>query len=217
MAHTPLTDTDNRLQPVSDASWWRPLVVAGEWSGEIVSELAALREDFVVPKYRWSAFAGTYLDAALRVHDVTTIVLAGGLTDIGIAATAFSAKDLDYNLVIPYDALTASERDNHDQLVTRIFPRIARLRAATPTSRWASSPSSWGRSSGSRSSCRTSSAPAARRARVRSRARGPTVTRSRPSTSTRSSTSTPGSWTTARSTSSRSRSSSPLLYSLPPR
>ena len=93
-----------------------------------MSELAALREDFVVPKYRWSAFAGTYLDAALRVHGVTTIVLAGGLTDIGIAATAFSAKDLDYNLVIPYDALTASERDNHDQLVKRIFPRMARVR-----------------------------------------------------------------------------------------
>ena len=128
MAHTPLTDTDNRLRPVSDASWWRPSVVVGEWSGEIVSELAALREDFVVPKYRWSAFAGTYLDAALRVHGVTTIVLAGGLTDIGIAATAFSAKDLDYDLVIPHDALTASERDNHDQLVRRVFPRMARVR-----------------------------------------------------------------------------------------
>src|SRR5207245_9369493 len=128
MAHTPLTDTDNRLQPVSDASWWRPLVVAGEWSGEIVSELAALREDFVVPKYRWSAFAGTSLDAALRVHDVTTVVLAGGLTDIGIAATAFSAKDLDYELVLPHDALTARERDQHERRQKRATPGSARQR-----------------------------------------------------------------------------------------
>jgi ureidoacrylate peracid hydrolase len=128
MAHTPLTDTDNRLQPVGDRDWWRPKVVAGEWSGEIVSELAPRPEDFVVPKYRWSAFAGTYLDSALRVHDVTTIVLAGGATDIGIAATAFSAKDLDYDLVIPRDACTASELDNHAQLMDRIFPRMARVR-----------------------------------------------------------------------------------------
>jgi len=128
MAHTPRTDTDNRLQPVSDASWWRPSVVAGEWSGEIVSELAPRPEEFVVPKYRWSAFAGTYLDSALRVHDVRTIVLAGGVTDIGIAATAFSAKDLDYDLVIPRDACTASELDNHAQLMDRIFPRMARVR-----------------------------------------------------------------------------------------
>src|SRR5207247_4571954 len=47
MAHTPLTDTDNRLRPVSDASWWRPSIVAGDWSGEIVSELAEQPEAFV--------------------------------------------------------------------------------------------------------------------------------------------------------------------------
>src|SRR3989442_14303265 len=88
MAHTPLTDTDNRLRPVSDASWWRPSVVAGEWRGEIASELAAQPEDFVGPKYRWSAFAGTYLAAPLRVHDVPTIVLPGGLPAIGAAAAA---------------------------------------------------------------------------------------------------------------------------------
>lgn len=128
MVKTPHTDTDNRLEPVADPSWWRPKVVAGQWSGEIVSELAARNEDFLVPKYRWSAFAGTYLDSALRVHDITTIVLAGGSTDIGIAATAFSAKDLDYDLVIASDACTATEPDNHEQYMRRIFPRMARVR-----------------------------------------------------------------------------------------
>src|SRR5438270_6022089 len=129
MAKTPRTDTDNRLSPVRDTSWWSPKVVAGEWSGEVISELAPRSEDFVVPKYRWSAFAGTHLDSALRVHEVTTIVLAGGLTDIGIAATAFSAKDLDYDVVIARDACTASELDNHEQLMRRIFPRMARVRS----------------------------------------------------------------------------------------
>src|SRR5438093_12716827 len=33
MAYTPLTDTDNRLQPVTRRAWWRRKVVAGEGSG----------------------------------------------------------------------------------------------------------------------------------------------------------------------------------------
>ena len=40
------------------------------------------------------------------------------------------ARDLDYNLVIASDACTSPERDNHDQLVKRIFPRMARVRTA---------------------------------------------------------------------------------------
>ncbi len=123
------TDTDNRLRPVSELRWWKPPVVAGEWSGRIVDELAPCPADFVVPKYRWSAFAGTSLDLALRVHEVSTIVLAGGSTDIGIAATAFSAHDLDYDVVIPHDACTYNEKDNHDQFMKRIFPRMARVRS----------------------------------------------------------------------------------------
>jgi len=121
------TDTDNRLRPLAEPHW-RPSVVAGEWSGQIVDELAARPEDFVVPKFRWSAFAHTYLDQALRVHDIGTVVLAGGSTDVGVAATAFSAHDLDYDLVIPRDACTAHELDNHEQFMRRIFPRMARVR-----------------------------------------------------------------------------------------
>ena len=122
------TDTDNRLRPLAKPHW-RPSVVAGQWSGQIVDELAARPEDFVVPKFRWSAFAHTYLDQALRVRGVDTLVLVGGSTDVGVAATAFSAHDLDYNLVIPRDACTAHELDNHEQLMRRIFPRMARVRS----------------------------------------------------------------------------------------
>jgi len=82
----------------------------------------------VVPKHRWSAFHGTYLDLALRTRGVNTIVLCGGSTDVGIASTAFAARDLDYNLVIVSDACTSPEADNHDQLIRRVFPRMSRVR-----------------------------------------------------------------------------------------
>jgi nicotinamidase-related amidase len=127
-----LRDTDNRLQPISpgDADAHKPLITKGTPHARVVAELAPLEGDFIVPKHRWSALHGTYLDTALRARGIDTIILAGGSTDVGIASTAFAARDLDYNLVIVSDACTSPEQDNHDQLMRRVFPRMARVRTA---------------------------------------------------------------------------------------
>jgi hypothetical protein len=37
----------------------------------------------------------------------------------------------DYNLLIISDACTSPEQDNHAQFMTRIFPRMARVRTIT--------------------------------------------------------------------------------------
>ena len=127
-----LCDTDNRLQPIAPgaAAEFRPVVAAGTWEAQVIDELAPAPADYVVPKYRWSAFHQTYLDLALRARGVDTVVVAGGSTDVGVASTAFAARDLDYNLVIAADACTSPERDNHEQLVRRVFPRMGRVRTA---------------------------------------------------------------------------------------
>ena len=125
-----LRDTDNRLRPLApdDVEGHMPMITGGTWQADIVPSLAPLEDEFVVPKHRWSAFHGTYLDLALRTRGITTIVLTGGSTDVGIASTAFAARDLDYNLVVVSDACTSPEQDNHDQLMRRVFPRMARVR-----------------------------------------------------------------------------------------
>jgi len=127
---TTLRDTDNRLRPLDPGNLkaQMPLITRGTFEAEIVPSLAPLEDEYVVPKHRWSAFHGTYLDLALRTRGIDTIVLCGGSTDVGIAATAFSARDLDYNLVIVPDACTSPETDNHDQLIGRVFPRMSRVR-----------------------------------------------------------------------------------------
>jgi ureidoacrylate peracid hydrolase len=122
-----LRDTDNRLNPISDDDPG-PLLTSGAQT-RVVRELAPQASDLVFPKHRWSAFHGTYLDLALRTRGAHTIVLCGGSTDIGIAATAFAARDLDYNLVIAADACTSQEEDNHQQLMRRVFPRMSRVRS----------------------------------------------------------------------------------------
>lgn len=125
---TTVRDTDNRLRPATAGTAAEPLVRGGTWRSEIISELAPRPEDYLIPKYRWSAFHQTYLELALRARGITTIILSGGSTDVGIASTAYAARDLDYNLVIVSDACTSPETDNHQQMMTRIFPRMARVR-----------------------------------------------------------------------------------------
>ena len=126
-----LRDTDNRLQPLDAANpdSHGPLLTGGTPQAQVVRELAPQAGDYLVPKHRWSAFHGTYLELALRTRGADTMVLCGASTDVGVAATAFAARDLDYNLVIVSDACTSPERDNHEQFMRRVFPRMARVRA----------------------------------------------------------------------------------------
>jgi nicotinamidase-related amidase len=125
-------DTDNRLRPLraGDLASDLPAITGGTPEARIVPELAPQAADYLIPKHRWSAFHGTYLDLALRARGADTLILCGGSTDVGVAATAFAARDLDYNLVIVCDACTSPEADNHAQFMRRIFPRMGRVRTA---------------------------------------------------------------------------------------
>ena len=123
-------DADNRLRPIMQGGGeaYKPVITSGTPGARVVSALAPRSEDYVVPKHRWSAFHGTYLETALRTRGIDTLILTGGSTDVGIAATAFAARDLDYNLVVVSDGCTSPEQDNHDQFLRRVFPRMARVR-----------------------------------------------------------------------------------------
>ena len=126
-----IRDTNGRLRPLdNNAPAFKPVVAGGTWEAQVIDELAPLPDDYPVPKYRWSAFFQTYLDLALRTRHIDTLIIAGGSTDVGVASTAFAARDLDYSVVIASDACTSPEQDNHDQFMRRIFPRMTRVRTA---------------------------------------------------------------------------------------
>ena len=113
---------------ISDVGHRPPLITRGTAEAEIIPELAPQSGDHQVPKLRWSAFHGTDLDQALRRRSVDTIFLCGGSTEIGIASTAYAARDFGYNVVFVSDACTSPKALVHEQLMREVFPRLGRVR-----------------------------------------------------------------------------------------
>lgn len=123
-----LTDTDMDLNPKGVAKKAiAPRFHKGTKSSEIAPELKPAKGDIMVPKHRWNAFFGTDLEFHLRMRNLDTIVLAGGSTDVGIAATAFAARDLDLGLVIVRDCCYSMRGNNNDFFMDRVFPRMGRI------------------------------------------------------------------------------------------
>ena len=126
-----LTDTKNNLQPWPNGIVTKhtPVAVAGKSGSEIIPELDPQPGDYFIPKYRWSAFYQTYLDLALRTAKIDTVIISGGSTDVGVAATVFAGRDLDYNMIVVRDACaTGNNQRAHDVLMDLMFPRMSRVR-----------------------------------------------------------------------------------------
>ncbi|MGX6606723.1 cysteine hydrolase family protein [Micromonosporaceae bacterium Da 78-11] len=67
----------------------------------------------IVDKYDRSAFAGTTLDKTLRDHAVRDVVLAGLVTEGGIASTAADALRLGYRVAVLLPAIAGHTPDGH--------------------------------------------------------------------------------------------------------
>jgi nicotinamidase-related amidase len=83
--------------------------------------------DLVVTKRQWGAFTGTELDMLLRRRGVSTVVVAGIATNLGVESTVRHAWELGYNVVVAEDACTSLSAELHAMSVEHILPRIARV------------------------------------------------------------------------------------------
>lgn len=125
-----VTDTDMRLRPWPNGEC-NPSVhgaTEGSWEQKVIEEIAPKAEDYIIPKYRWSTFHQTYFELALRARGIDTIIISGGAVDVGIASTAYAARDLDYNVIIVRDACSNSYDDSMVVFMDTVFPRMGRVR-----------------------------------------------------------------------------------------
>jgi len=126
-----LTDTNNSLTPWPNGEVTKPKmhVIAGDKSSDVLAELNPSPDDYYIVKYRWSAFHQTYLDLALRTRDIDTVIISGGSTDVGVASTLYSGRDMDYNMIVVSDACgTSHDQRAHEMLMELVFPRMSRVR-----------------------------------------------------------------------------------------
>ena len=119
---------DALKQPVDRPSPLPPGGLPANW-WEIPDELATVPSDILVTKRQWGAFYGTELDLQLRRRGISTLVLAGISTNIGVESTARAAWEQSYALVLVEDAMSSHSTEAHCFAVEQIFPRLGRVRA----------------------------------------------------------------------------------------
>lgn len=124
-----LTDTDSSFRPWPEgepqpARFGHPRSQMG-----VIAELEVRPEDYDIPKHRWSALFQTSLELSLRSLGIDTLLLVGGSTHVGIASTAFAARDLDFHVVVIRDGCFGLQLQR-DFLFEQVFPRMARVRTA---------------------------------------------------------------------------------------
>jgi len=99
-----------------------------DWA-EIVAELDPQPSDLRITKRNWSAFYGTELDLQLRRRGITTIVLGGISTNIGVESTARAAYEHGYSVVLVEDAMASMSAEDHAFAITKILPRLGLVRS----------------------------------------------------------------------------------------
>jgi nicotinamidase-related amidase len=124
-----LADTDSRLRP-----WGRenpvptvPAVASGSPQAKVLAEIAPRPGDYDIPKHRWSAFHGTALELSLRSRDIDTILLIGGSTHVGIAATAYDGRDRDFQITVVADCCHGFP-EHREFFLDKVFPRMCNVR-----------------------------------------------------------------------------------------
>jgi nicotinamidase-related amidase len=97
----------------------------GTWGVEAFAPVAPVDGEFIVRKRAVSAFAGTELDRLLHVRDVSTLALAGGVTNFAVEGTARDASDRGYRVIVLEDCCETVSDEWQAFSMTQVMPLIA--------------------------------------------------------------------------------------------
>jgi nicotinate phosphoribosyltransferase len=89
-----------------------PHSIEGTEETQVIPELAEFRGE-VIPKKRYSAFYGTSLGERLAQLKPDKIIVTGVCTDICVCHTVADARDRDYTVEVPVDAVASFDYKAH--------------------------------------------------------------------------------------------------------
>ncbi len=87
--------------------------------------LEVTKNDLVITKKRVSAFAGNDLDMILKAKNIKKLILTGIATSGVVLSTLRYAADQDYIISVISDCCADSDKEVHDLLINKVFPRQA--------------------------------------------------------------------------------------------
>lgn len=91
-------------------------------------------KDVLITKRQWGAFHATNLDQALRRRGITTIIMGGIATNLGVESTARAAMEHGYALVFAEDAMTTFSAAMQDFATKQLFPLMGYVRSTEEVS-----------------------------------------------------------------------------------
>ena len=102
--------------------------VKGDWGAEIVDALAPQEGDVVVEGKRGlDSFATTNLDFLLRGRGITTIALAGFLTNCCVESTMRTGYEKGYHVITLADCVAATSAEEHENAIKFNYPMFSEV------------------------------------------------------------------------------------------
>jgi len=101
--------------------------VKGSWGADFVADVAPVEGDIIVEGKRGlDAFGSTNLDFILRSKGITTVVLAGFLTNCCVESTMRSAYEKGFEVITLTDAVGATSQAEHANAITYDYPMFSK-------------------------------------------------------------------------------------------
>lgn len=133
IVHAPITFTPDYhelsptpygiLKGVVDSKSFRK----GTWGAEIVEDLTPVEQDIVIEGKRGlDAFASTNLDFILRSRGITTIVLAGFLTNCCVESTMRTGYEKGFDVVTLKDCTATLSEEEQRLAIEKNYPMFSR-------------------------------------------------------------------------------------------
>jgi nicotinamidase-related amidase len=100
--------------------------VKGTWGAAIVDDLTPAEGDILIEGKRGlDTFASTNLDFILRGRGISTVILAGFLTNCCVESTMRSAYENGYRVITLTDCTAATSAEEHDNAIAYDFPMFS--------------------------------------------------------------------------------------------
>jgi nicotinamidase-related amidase len=100
--------------------------VKGTWGAAIVDDLTPDEGDILIEGKRGlDTFASTNLDFILRGRGISTVILAGFLTNCCVESTMRSAYENGYRVITLTDCTAATSAEEHDNAIAYDFPMFS--------------------------------------------------------------------------------------------